>query len=571
MRGRRPLLRFWRWGTPERARPRAARRRPPIFEALEPRLLLSSSPLGLVLDVDPLEVNTGALVEPLEPTGTERDAGVAPAATITQTPQPGGQVLLTVTGTGGADAILVKTGRAPGQVEVTLNGGPRAVIDHVSEILIVGGAGDDRIDLAPRLAIGAEIHGGDGHDLIRGGGGGDRLFGEDGNDVIDGRGGDDELDGGPGADHIRGGAGADSIRGGAGRDVIAGGDGDDAIAGGDGADLVKGQAGADVIAGGAGPDVLEGGPGDDTLDGGADGDTIKGQAGVDLALNGETLSGVEVTMEAQPPVITAALLHDTGASEADGLTSDPTIGGRVTDASPVLVFRAGLDDTPPGGFSDVLNLLDADGRFTFDRARLEAIAGAPLADDAHVLHLQAQDAFGNLSGISDVAFLLDTQTPPTPVFDLADESDSAPPDDQQTTAATVRLEGTTEALAAMELLGLALAVTADEDGHFALDDIPLELGPNELTVRATDGAGNASEFERTLTRVAEEEEEDTEAPVVAAALASDTGASATDGITSDPAIAGRVTDGSALAAGLAGLDDQPRDDIAEALGDVAGA
>ena len=67
-----------------------------------------------------------------------------------------------------------------------------------------------------------------------------------------------------------------------------------------------------------------------------------------------------------------------GRATADGLTSDPTMAGTVTDASTIAHFRAGFDATPPASFVDVLADLGAGGHFLFDRARLDAISGGSL-------------------------------------------------------------------------------------------------------------------------------------------------------------------------------------------------
>jgi hypothetical protein len=52
-------------------------------------------------------------------------------------------------------------------------------------------------------------------------------------------------------------------------------------------------------------------------------------------------------------VITGQLANDTGQSNSDGNTSDPSILGTVTDAHAVTAFRAGFDNTPVGSFFDV--------------------------------------------------------------------------------------------------------------------------------------------------------------------------------------------------------------------------
>src|SRR5206468_9030540 len=77
-----------------------------------------------------------------------------------------------------------------------------------------------------------------------------------------------------------------------------------------------------------------------------------------------------------------------------------------------------------------------------------------------------------------------------------------------------------------------------------------------FTARATDGAGNTVSYQLTITRepVATP---DTTAPTLTAQLAHDTGASSSDGITSDPRVSGTLVDnagGSGIASFRGGLD-----------------
>src|SRR5262249_60211032 len=68
-------------------------------------------------------------------------------------------------------------------------------------------------------------------------------------------------------------------------------------------------------------------------------------AATDLAGN-SSRTDITVTSTAQdtsPPVITAALAHDTGRSGTDGVTNDPTVTGIVHDASPLASFTARVD------------------------------------------------------------------------------------------------------------------------------------------------------------------------------------------------------------------------------------
>ena len=147
-----------------------------------------------------------------------------------------------VTGTGGADAILVGFSTAG----------------------VVGVATDlnDSIDAAG------------GADIVQSGGGNDRVHGG---------GGADNIDGGAGNDRLFGDGASDTISGGAGNDTIVGDTGNDFLAGGDGDDVLRGGADNDVLGGGNGVDSLSGGGGSDEIISALDGskDFFTGGGGAD--------------------------------------------------------------------------------------------------------------------------------------------------------------------------------------------------------------------------------------------------------------------------------------------------
>jgi hypothetical protein len=119
--------------------------------------------------------------------------------------------------------------------------------------------------------------------------------------------------------------------------------------------------------------------------------------------------------------IHAALATDTAAGgvNSDGITSEPTIQGTISEPHQLVSLRAGVDAMPTTAFANVLPDLQADGSFRFSRARLEAIAGKRLSDGAHVVQLQATDRYGNTKSLA-VSFTLDTTTPTFEVQGLID-------------------------------------------------------------------------------------------------------------------------------------------------------
>ncbi|HYE47598.1 MAG TPA: FG-GAP-like repeat-containing protein [Caulobacter sp.] len=201
-------------------------------------------------------------------------------------------------------------------------------------------------------ALGDEITGWIGKDILHGMAGNDILVGGGSHDVLDGGAGSDAMNGGQGddtffvdnagdttveaagqgADRVRAGIsftlaanfeyltlegaddldgtgntlsnrldgnlGANTLDGAGGNDLIKGGGGDDSLIGGTGADQLLGDQGADELDGGDESDRLEGGDGADTLlggtgadllDGGADDDDLAGGAGADQLLGGSGL------------------------------------------------------------------------------------------------------------------------------------------------------------------------------------------------------------------------------------------------------------------------------------------
>jgi Ca2+-binding RTX toxin-like protein len=149
--------------------------------------------------------------------------------------------VLTVTGTGGNDNIMIRMGRdettgakvlivsevvRPAE-DATTTGGtgtePTPTVTTfdpaaVTSIVVNAGAGDDRVWLKGNrknpFTAAATLNGEAGDDRLSGGGGNDVLNGGDGNDRLDGGDGDDAINGGAGDDRINGGRGADTIDGG---------------------------------------------------------------------------------------------------------------------------------------------------------------------------------------------------------------------------------------------------------------------------------------------------------------------------------------------------------------------
>lgn len=230
-----------------------------------------------------------------------------------------------------------QTGATTDIVEVFSNGISQGLFTGFREIVMVGQAGEDDLELAPGIVKSGNLSGMGGNDLLVGNDGNDRLDGGDGNDTLLGNDGNDTLLGGNGNDTLRGGDGNDTLNGGLGFNILDAGPGQDGVVieGTSRNDKIQigrrvGPRGAQVVAdingvafvedyvngetvfvfahqgndsvkmlpstagrwtaefhGEEGNDTLEGGEMDDLLDGGDGNDTLRGAGGKDILVGGD--------------------------------------------------------------------------------------------------------------------------------------------------------------------------------------------------------------------------------------------------------------------------------------------
>jgi cyclophilin family peptidyl-prolyl cis-trans isomerase len=200
----------------------------------------------------------------------------------------------------------------------------------------------------------------------------------------------------------------------------------------------------------------------------------------------------------QVPTVTAQLANDTGFSNADHLTNDPTVTGKVTALATPVTLKAGFGSTPVSAFTDVSSAVNADGTFTLSRALLATVNGGSLPDGTYTLHLQATDRNGDKSAVFDLTFTLATSSPIS--FDLDPQYDTPPIGDHITMFSLVTLRGHTTANSVITLQQTGASTTADAGGNFAFGGVALASGPNDFTVVATDAAGNVNTDTETFTR-----------------------------------------------------------------------
>ncbi|WP_413168102.1 Ig-like domain-containing protein [Capilliphycus salinus ALCB114379] len=135
-------------------------------------------------------------------------------------------------------------------------------------------------------------------------------------------------------------------------------------------------------------------------------------------LRSPELAEVNFTLDGEPPEITAQLANDTGENNSDGITTDPTITGTVSDDNEIVAFRAGFDGT----LTNISSQLNADGSFTLNPTELEAVLGDFFAEGSYSLQLEAEDELGQVSE-ETIDFTLDVDDDDPPVSDDDDDDD----------------------------------------------------------------------------------------------------------------------------------------------------
>jgi hypothetical protein len=205
----------------------------------------------------------------------------------------------------------------------------------------------------------------------------------------------------------------------------------------------------------------------------------------DIAGNTVTRN-VDFTLATAPPSLTAALAHDTGTSSTDGITSDDSITGTLSNAFAIASFTESVDG---GAATNVLGRLNG-GAFSLTPTLLT------VADGSHTVKLTATDIAGNTSS-DTVGFTLAT-APPVLTAALANPSN---PSDDTISGAAIDPVGIAALTASVDS-GTAQRMLTDlqPDGSFtlrpselqAIAGSPLANGPHVVTISATDSADNAA-------------------------------------------------------------------------------
>ena len=276
----------------------------------------------------------------------------------------------------------------------------------------------------------------------------------------------------------------------------------------------------------------------------------------------ESFGGEDVT----PPELSVQLVQDTLPDLSDGITSNITLEGSVSDAgNSNLLLRLFIQATGQFFAEDLTSEVDSLGTFRVDPSLLEAIIGGPLPFGYYDMEFVAEDANSNRTRQQLVVG-----------YEPPDGADVFPPalearlphalsqgglfaltSDPMVVGQSVDANGVTlRAELFVQSLGTSfhddITSQLDANGAFELDREyfelllggPLPLTDYTLTLRSTDDLGN--ERQLPIQFLLLDSASDVQPPNLAAFLINDDGAHPSDNITTDPSIQGYVEDTSSF-------------------------
>jgi hypothetical protein len=210
--------------------------------------------------------------------------------------------------------------------------------------------------------------------------------------------------------------------------------------------------------------------------------------------------------------VAESLSIDTGASATDHITSNDALTGSGL-ANTVVHF------TIDGTLSATTVTANAQGVWSF--------TPSGLADGAHTIVASQTDSFGN-TGTASLSFTLDTTAPTIAITSAGGPTNQA----SQTVTGTVDAADAGATVTVLDGTTTVGTAIVQSNGSWTATGVTLSNGTNSLTAKVTDVAGNTTTSSAVVYTLS------TTGPTVTESLSIDTGASATDHITSNDAITG---------------------------------
>jgi Bacterial Ig-like domain/PAP2 superfamily len=208
---------------------------------------------------------------------------------------------------------------------------------------------------------------------------------------------------------------------------------------------------------------------------------------------GNSLSRTYAINLSRGPLVTVALLNDTGASNSDGITTDVTMLGQIADRNQISRLEIALDNAT--SYADFTFAIQNNNSFQLSALQVNSLAGGQLSFGAHTLKVRTVDTNGVTVGSSQLSFTLQATDAANVQLALATTNDSGPVGDGVTDAAQVSLIAKATSGSTLTLAGLNRTGVADANGQVVFDNIALALGANNFTV-LKDGQEQQFTFQR---------------------------------------------------------------------------
>ena len=241
----------------------------------------------------------------------------------------------------------------------------------------------------------------------------------------------------------------------------------------------------------------------------------------DPAGNVSTTSASDTfTVNSTVPVVTVALVQDTGSSAADRITSNAALTGTSDPGAAITLTENGTTI----------------GTATANGSGVWSFTPSGLPAGAHTIVASETNGAGT-TGSGSLTFTFDASAPAAPVI-------TSPPDGSTIATTTPTITGTGEAGATVTIrIDGVVAGTATVGGSNTWSFTPSALSnaAHTITATGTDLAGNVS-----ITSTNDRFTINTSVPVVTVALVQDTGSSAADRITSNPMLTGTADPGATV-------------------------
>ncbi len=248
----------------------------------------------------------------------------------------------------------------------------------------------------------------------------------------------------------------------------------------------------------------------------------------DIFLTDSNLATVSITVNPKVHPVSALLKNDTGASATDRVTNDATLFG--SGFANAAVFAA-VDGAAP------VRIATADGT--------GAWSGAPvLTDGAHTIVISETNAVDGRTDFATVNLTLDT-TPPVTTVSLVQDTGASATDGVTTNPALSGFGDPNSSVLVSIGGGAAVQVNTDATGFWTYTPVVADGSHTANVTGGTDLAGNVGTASLNFAV-------DTTAPTVTAALAVDSGASATDKVTNNDTISGSGDGNAAIFASIDG-------------------